>query len=182
MSRWNQDEYIKALIFAGTAHGSQQVPGTQLPYLAHLSLVSMEVMAAVSAEEGLDGTLAVQCASLHDVIEDAGISRDQVAELFGRAVADGVKALSKDNTLPKAEQMEDSLERIRRQPKEIWMVKLGDRITNLQPPPAHWTPEKIARYRKEAIQIHAALQDASPFLAARLQDKIDHYITTSSNQ
>jgi (p)ppGpp synthase/HD superfamily hydrolase len=175
MSRWNQDEYIKALIFAGNAHGSQRVPGTQLPYLVHLALVSMEVMAAVSAEDGMDGTLAVQCASLHDVIEDAGIAWEQVAELFGRAVADGVNALSKDSTLPKAEQMEDSLERIRRQPREIWMVKLADRITNLQPPPAHWLPEKIAGYREEAVQIHAALQDASPFLAARLKDKIDHY-------
>jgi (p)ppGpp synthase/HD superfamily hydrolase len=175
MTRWNQDEYIKALIFAAHAHGSQRVPGTRLPYLAHLTLVSMEVMAAVSAEAGLDGTLAVQCASLHDVIEDAGISRDQLAELFGKAVADGVKALSKDSTLSREEQMKDSLERIRRQPREIWMVKLGDRITNLQPPPTHWTPEKIARYRQEAVQIHASLQDASPFLAERLQDKIDHY-------
>lgn len=51
------------------------------------------------------------------------------------------------------------------------MVKMADRITNLQPPPKHWTPEKISRYREEACQIHQALKGACSYLAARLQEK-----------
>lgn len=175
MSLWNQDVYIKALLFAGNAHGGQKIPGTDLSYLAHLSMVTMEVTAALAAEESLNGNLAVQCALLHDVIEDAEVTWERVNELFGVKVADGVSALSKNASLPKEEWMADSLERIRRQPKEVWMVKLADRITNLQPPPAHWTTEKMAIYRQEAVQIHAALEAGSPFLAARLQDKIELY-------
>jgi len=47
----------------------------------------------------------------------------------------GVSALSKDEAVPKEKELEDSLHRIREQPAEILMVKLADRITNLQPPP-----------------------------------------------
>ncbi|WP_373541223.1 hypothetical protein [Chamaesiphon sp.] len=56
------------------------------------------------------------------------------------------------------------------------MVKLADRITNLQPPPIHWTSAKILQYRDEAIEIHTHLQLASPFLASRLAAKIQNYL------
>jgi (p)ppGpp synthase/HD superfamily hydrolase len=50
----------------------------------HLSFVSMEVIAALNAESGHDGNLAVQCALLHDAIEDsASITYDDVAKEFG---------------------------------------------------------------------------------------------------
>jgi (p)ppGpp synthase/HD superfamily hydrolase len=55
------------------------------------------------------------------------------------------------------------------------MVKLADRITNLQPPPSHWTPERITSYREEAVEILQTLKDASPHLAARLEEKIERY-------
>ena len=71
--------------------------------------------------------------------------------------------------------MRDSLERIGKQPKEVWMVKLADRITNLQPPPKHWNKEKIANYRHEAQLILEALKEGSAGLALRLERKILDY-------
>jgi (p)ppGpp synthase/HD superfamily hydrolase len=138
-SSWTQEAYIKALRFAAKAHGGQIVPGTEFPYLAHLSMVAMEVMAALAIEEGLDGDLAVQCALLHDVMEDTQTIFEQVEKEFGLRVAQGVLALSKDSAKDKAEQLGDSLKRIVLTSREVWMVKLADRITNLQPPPSHWT-------------------------------------------
>lgn len=175
MTPWSQENYIKALLFADNAHNGQKVPGTELPYLTHLTMVSMEVMAALAIEDGLDGNLAIQCALLHDVLEDTTVAYDALKETFGEAVANGVQALTKHDHLPKNEKMADSLARIRQQPREVWMVKLADRITNLQPPPKHWTTEKMQSYQQEAQQIYDALHDASPFLAARLQQKIDGY-------
>lgn len=175
MKNWSQDSYIKACRFAAEAHQGQCVPGTELPYLVHLSMVSMEVVAAVSDAQCPDADLAVQCAWLHDTIEDTAITYEQVLDAFGAAVAKGVLALTKDASLDKPLQMADSLRRIRLQPKAVWMVKLADRITNLQPPPAYWTKEKAARYRDEAVQIHAALKDADEALAARLMARIEAY-------
>ncbi|MBN1581335.1 MAG: bifunctional (p)ppGpp synthetase/guanosine-3',5'-bis(diphosphate) 3'-pyrophosphohydrolase, partial [Anaerolineae bacterium] len=78
-------------------------------------------------------------------------------------------------TLPKAQQMQDSLQRIVQRPVEVWMVKLADRIANLSPPPHYWSRDKRAHYRDEARDIHAALHQASAYLGQRLLDKIDEY-------
>ena len=172
---WSQDTYTAAYRFAAKAHRGQTYPGTDLPYLMHLSFVAMEVMAALTVEPDHDGSLAVQCALLHDTIEDTEVTYDLVAQAFGVAVAQGVLALSKDPSVAKAEKMQDSLDRIRQQPPEVWMVKLADRITNLSVPPAYWTESKIVSYRQEAIQIHRALHTASKYLGARLLSRIEAY-------
>jgi (p)ppGpp synthase/HD superfamily hydrolase len=133
-------------------------------------------MAALTVEDDLDGDIAIQCSLLHDVMEDAGIDYDKVKDKFGIEVADGVNALSKDKAIKsKDERMIDSLERIKKQPKEIWMVKMADRITNLQPPPSHWDQQKISKYKQEAKVIHDNLKDANKHLADRLKHKIDDY-------
>ena len=71
--------------------------------------------------------------------------------------------------------LEDYLIRIKQQPREIWMVKMADRITNLQPPPEHWDDRMIERYRKGAELIYKELWPASAFLMERLRVKIDGY-------
>jgi (p)ppGpp synthase/HD superfamily hydrolase len=141
----------------------------------HLSFVAMEVMAALNEDPERDGNLAIQCALLHDVIEDTDMTYEAVKAEFGKQVAQGVLALTKDTTLEKPLQMPDSLRRIRQQPPEIWMVKLADRISNLAPPPYYWTKVKIRGYREEAIEIQTALHKASRLLAERLQEKIEAY-------
>jgi GTP diphosphokinase / guanosine-3',5'-bis(diphosphate) 3'-diphosphatase len=67
------------------------------------------------------------------------------------------------------------IRRIKQQPREIWMVKLADRITNLQPPPDHWDDRMIKRYRKGAELIYRELGVASAYLGKRLSVKIDGY-------
>jgi (p)ppGpp synthase/HD superfamily hydrolase len=90
-------------------------------------------------------------------------------------VADGVLALSKRADLPKAEAMRDSLQRIRQQPTSVWCVKLADRISNMHGAPAHWSPEKTALYRDEAVAILDALRPAHSVLASRLEALIGSY-------
>lgn len=179
-SPWSQQCYLSALRFAAEAHLKQTLPGSDLPYLVHLASVAMEVMTACAVERLDEPDLAIQCALLHDTIEDTVIDAVTLESRFGLAVAAGVKALSKNPSLPKASAMQDSLERIRQQPREIWVVKLADRITNLGSPPAHWSTEKIEYYRQEAKDILSALGEASPFLAERLVQRIRDYPPTQS--
>jgi (p)ppGpp synthase/HD superfamily hydrolase len=162
---------MKAYRFAAEAHRWQRVPGTHLPYIMHLSFVAMEVLAAASVEAIPEANLAVQCALLHDVLEDTMVRYDKVRENFGEPVALGVLALTLNKKLPKGGQMAECLGRIRQQPREIWMVKLADRITNLQPPPPHWSQKRIREYFDESQVILEALKAASPFLAQRLAAK-----------
>lgn len=174
--RWNPDGLIKAWHFAAKAHQGQPFLGTELPYLTHLGQVAMEVMGAVAMERLDNPDLSILCAMLHDVIEDTPTTYDEVQAGFGLAVADGVMALTKNAALPtKSEQMDDSLARIKQQPKEVWLVKLGDRISNLGQPPHYWKPDKIAAYRDEAKKIHRELGKASELLGNRLLVRIETY-------
>ncbi len=175
MRPWTPDAYADAYRFAAEAHQGQLVPGTQLPYLMHLSLVSMEVMGAIHVEEVRDPDLAVQCALLHDALEDTDATVDSLRSRFDPAVVAGVQALTKDSALPKAERMADSLLRIRDQPHEVWMVKLADRTTNLMPPPSHWDLDKRRRYHAEAETILDALGQGSAHLAQRLRTRLESY-------
>lgn len=169
------EDWLSAWHFAAEAHSTQKVPGTDLPYLKHLGMVAMEVFSAHAIEPVGNLGLAVQCAILHDTIEDQGVAHADLVKHFGLSVADGVLALSKNPDLPKSEAMADSLNRILQQPRDVWCVKLADRISNLQGAPAHWSAEKRATYRGEAQQILDALGAAHRSLAARLATKIANY-------
>jgi (p)ppGpp synthase/HD superfamily hydrolase len=144
-------------------------------YLAHLGDVTMEIFSAHLEDPLDDLDLAVQCAILHDTIEDQNVSHGDLRERFGSAVADGVLALSKAKGLPKSEVMRESLARIRQQPKPVWCVKLADRISNLHDAPSDWTVEKITFYRAEAATILDTLGAAHRVLASRLEALITTY-------
>jgi (p)ppGpp synthase/HD superfamily hydrolase len=171
---YTPDRYIAALRFSSRKHEGQRMTGDQFPYIVHVVSVASEVIAAL--EPALDADLAVQCALLHDTLEDTQTTYPELAEEFGAPVADGVLALSKtDEAIPKASRMEDCLRRIRLQPREVWIVKLADRITNLAPPPAQWSSEKRRAYHAEAKLIADALAGASPVLDARIRARISGY-------
>ena len=59
--------------------------------------------------------------------------------------------------------------------QQVKAVKLADRITNLQPPPAEWTADKCLQYAKDAQIILDELRDGNQFLAERLEAKISEY-------
>ncbi len=179
-SNWSQDTYVKAWDFATIAHHGQTyggpVEGQRIDYINHIGSVAMELMWALGQSDNVDGDLSIQCALLHDVIEDTESTYEQVKSEFGAAVADGVSALTKNESLStKLEQMKDSLDRIKQQPKAVWMVKLADRITNLSAPPAYWNREKRINYQSEAQLILAQLGSANELLASRLASRIQSY-------
>jgi len=164
------------------AHHGQLFPGTPFPYLLHLTQVTSEVVACLQVEPAPDAELSLLCAVLHDIVEDTEVTSEQVRAAFGGDVAQGVAALSKDKNLSKEASMADSLQRIRQCPQAVWKVKLADRVTNLQKPPAHWSREKCLAYREEAGQILEALGAASPALAQRLAGRIDAYESVMPQQ
>lgn len=174
---FSQEKYLKALNFAAYAHGEQKTP-YGLPYLTHLTAVAMEIIHACeeSKIEVEKADKAILVALLHDTIEDTEITYDDIYQEFGIDIAEAVDALTKDKTLSKKEQMEDSINKLLTQPYEIQMVKLADRITNMQKPPESWDGEKIFNYHKEAKFILSCLKNCNINLSKRLEEKINNYI------
>jgi (p)ppGpp synthase/HD superfamily hydrolase len=173
-----QTKYQTTIKFAAQKHAeiNQVIPGTNLPYVVHLSNVTMEILIASNNTEKFDSEFAVQVALLHDVLEDTETTFDEIVNEFGSDIAFAVSALTKDAHLPKEGQMIDSLNRIKESPKEVWAVKLADRITNLQSPPKHWSFEKINDYQKQAILILDSLKGGNQYLDKRLLEKINDYL------
>ncbi|MGB5024940.1 MAG: HD domain-containing protein [Saprospiraceae bacterium] len=172
-----QSLYQEAIIFATTKHLEkyQNVPGTNLPYVVHLSNVAMEILIAASDSDNFNLGFALQVALLHDVIEDTSTKIEELENKFGVDIAKAVSALTKNNDLPIDKQMQDSLTRIKYLQSEVWAVKLADRITNLQPPPQNWDIQKKIKYQNEAKTILSELKDGNKFLAKRLEAKIIEY-------
>lgn len=169
---YSVERYVDALRFAAERHLSQKVPGTELPYLVHVVTVASEIIAQLPVLALDDPDLAITCALLHDTLEDTPTTVDELRDRFGAAVAEGVDALTKRDA---PDPMLDSLSRIRKQPREIWIVKLADRTTNMDTPPRHWSAEKRHAYRAEAVSIADALGSAAPSLEARLRARIAAY-------
>ena len=135
----------------------------------------MEIMEASNQSPTFDGNLAIQAGILHDIIEDTDATYEEVRIEFGPNIADGAFALTKDKTIEKQSRMQDSLARIKLQPKEIWIVKLTDWITNLQEPPSYWDNGKRKRYVKQAELILDELRAGSECLTKWLNGEIQAY-------
>ncbi|MCD6068024.1 MAG: guanosine-3,5-bis(diphosphate) 3-pyrophosphohydrolase [Bacteroidetes bacterium] len=177
---WSIDELQDIWHLASHLHNGQKYGGAnkdeEIEYLNHIGGVVFEILAAADHFEGMDMNFALKCAILHDALEDTDCSYERVKELFGREVADGVQALTKDEKLEgKRAKMTDSLERIKAQPREVWAVKLADRVVNLYAPPWYWSNDKKREYMEEAWLIHTELKDANAYLAQRLEAKIERY-------
>lgn len=172
-----QTLYQEAIKFATAKHleMEQRVPGTNLPYVVHLSNVAMEIIIAALNTNNFNLGFAVQVALLHDTIEDTSTDFNELENKFGIEIAKAVSALTKNSELPKEQQMHDSLTRIKQLQTEVWAVKLADRITNLQQPPSNWDNTKKIKYQQEAQIIFNELKDGNEFLARRLEAKIKEY-------
>lgn len=82
--------FDRAIVFATNAHCGQIRKGDGRPYILH----PMAVASIVGAYTADDEVLAA--AVLHDTMEDAGVTKDDLADKFGNRVADMVAALSEN--------------------------------------------------------------------------------------
>ena len=81
-----------AIQFAALAHGQQKRKGSEVPYLAHPFEVAQLLTAAAAPKE------LILAGLLHDTVEDAGVTLEQIEEEFGRAVALLVLSATEDKT------------------------------------------------------------------------------------
>ncbi len=170
-----QSAYKSALQFATRKHKGQKLPGTSMPYIIHVIEVAMEILIAAYNTPGFDTQLAVEIALLHDTMEDTKTSYKEIEDAYGPFVAEGVLALTKFSNLGKPEQMADSIKRIKEHRKEVWAVKLADRINNLGAPPLKWKKGKRIKYLEGSQNILQELGHGNKYLSERLAEKIEKY-------
>jgi (p)ppGpp synthase/HD superfamily hydrolase len=180
---YSAKHFQRATSFAANAHLGEPIPGTQIPYVAHVFLVAMEILRNLEEFPDEDPDLLLQAALLHDVLEDTKTTRAQLREEFGDQVESNVVLLSKvilsENSEKKS--LDEYLEGLANGPRSAQIIKMADRIVNLRPPPALWDQEKITEYHKESQKILCRLGPANQALADRLKQKIGQYKTRFVN-
>jgi len=141
--------------FADQAHlGQFRSSGS--PYITHPISV-----AEICAGWKLDVD-ALRAALLHDVMEDQGISKQDLMERFGDEVAELVDGLSKLDRLEFATKAQQQAESFRKmllamaRDIRVILIKLADRLHNMQTLDAV-SPEKRRRVARETLEIYAPI-------------------------
>lgn len=173
---WDNKLFYKALFFATKKHdGVYMKHPSDSPYAAHIFGVTMNAIKYSLGESGINWDLLVQTGLLHDTLEDTDTSYEELMSEFGKDVADGVKALSRDETIEKQKQIPACINIIKTQPKEIAIIKMADRLMNVRERASGWTVEKQEAYKKEAWLIHDELSYANKTLAKALAQAANNY-------
>jgi (p)ppGpp synthase/HD superfamily hydrolase len=158
----------RALDHAAVWHRDQKrkYPGIDVPYVSHLAGVAVTL-----ARYGFDEEV-ITAGALHDCIEDAGVTYEQIAQLFGARVADLVHHVTEqDRSLPWEERKRRYLERFPNKPWEAQAITLADKIDNFQSiivcARHHGEPwAQFKRGREAQLQrfdaLHALLRGLSP--------------------
>jgi GTP pyrophosphokinase len=149
------DHVREAIEFSRAAHQGQLRKSGD-PYVTHpiavariLTLLHIDVQAIVAA-------------LLHDVVEDTEITLDQLAEKFGKPVAELVDGLSKLDRLQfetredaQAENFRKMLMAMARDVRVI-LIKLADRLHNMRTLES-MSREKCERIARETMEIYAPI-------------------------
>ncbi|MSP21287.1 MAG: bifunctional (p)ppGpp synthetase/guanosine-3',5'-bis(diphosphate) 3'-pyrophosphohydrolase [Alphaproteobacteria bacterium] len=148
----------RAYQFSMKAHGSQLRKSGD-PYFAH----PVEV-AGILADMKLDGA-SIATALLHDVVEDTLATLDDVERDFGAEVAKLVDGVTKLSQLEMPEGAKPQAENWRKlflamsNDIRVLLVKLADRLHNMQTLGSHKDPEKRRRIAQETMDIYAPLAE-----------------------
>ena len=161
---------LAAANFAAQRHAHQKRKGAAgEPYINHLLDVAQLVSSALT-EPDPDLVIA---ALLHDTIEDAGVTREEIVQRFGSDVAELVMEVTDDKSLPKAQRKRLQIENAPKKSTRAQIIKIADKIWNmrsiLQSPPADWDQERKKQYFEWSRQVIAGLSLPNPVLMAEFE-------------
>ena len=169
----------EAIAFAVKAHDGMRRKKSEAPYILH----PME--AAVIVGTMTDDQNLIAAAALHDVVEDANITIDEIEEKFGKRVRELVESETEDK---RADLPPESTWRIRKEESlavlkntediGVLMVWLGDKLANMRAiyrdfkaeGVSMWQrfnqkdPDEQAWYYRSIVKLTKELSDTSAWL------------------
>ena len=139
----------EAIAFAVKAHDGMRRKKSEVPYILH----PME--AAVIVGTMSDDQCLIAAAALHDVVEDAGVSIEEIEERFGGRVRELVASETEDKRadLPPADtwriRKEETLSVLKNtEDLGVLMVWIGDKLANMRAIYRDWKIEGDAMWQR----------------------------------
>lgn len=147
---------IKAFNYAKQKHDGQKRNSGEI-YFSH------PVAVALILNEMKADYETISAALLHDVMEDCGVSKEEMVAEFGQTIAnlvDGVTKVSNVNSNSREEKDAMTIDKLSLafsdDVREAF-IKLADRLHNMRTIDAHNSYEKKARISKQTLDIYAPL-------------------------
>nr|WTB12089.1 HD domain-containing protein [Streptomyces antimycoticus] len=150
-----------AVDMARSFHGDQKRPAGE-PYMEHL-LEALEILVSGAGVHDEDVLVA---AVLHDIVEDTACTSNEVEARFGERVAGLVAWVTKPATGPDehaAEVRDRYLLGLHSAPRDAVILKLADRLSNVQRLDTHPRPAKRRSYYRETCEHFLPLSEGVPW-------------------
>ena len=139
----------EAIAFAVKAHDGMRRKKSDAPYILH-PLEAAVIVGTMSDDQNL-----IAAAALHDVVEDAGITIEEIEEKFGKRVRELVESETEDKRaeLPPSDtwriRKEESLSVLKNtEDVAVLMVWLGDKLANMRSIYRDWKLEGDAMWQR----------------------------------
>ena len=116
----------EAVVYAEKAHEGAIRKGSKVPYITH-PLETALIVSLITDDEEL-----VTAALLHDVIEDAGKTVEEIEILFGKRVAGLVAAESEDKTKSWIQRKGTTIDFLSQAHTDHKILALGDKLSNIR--------------------------------------------------
>jgi len=156
---------VRAADFAARRHVKQKRKGLAgEPYFNHLAEVAMLLATATGGE---DAEL-VAAGFLHDTLEDTPTEYEELAAIFGAAIAKLVAEVTDDKSLPKEQRKQLQVDTTPSKSARARLLKIADKTSNLRSlaisPPADWNSERALDYVEWAERVVAGCRDLNASL------------------
>jgi guanosine-3',5'-bis(diphosphate) 3'-pyrophosphohydrolase len=153
---------LDAASFAAKNHTGQKRKGSDgEPYINH----PIEVANLLANIGKIDDGDMIVAALLHDTVEDCGVRFEEIEERFGTVVANYVRELTDDKSLPKAERKRLQIQHAPQLSHEAKQIKLADKISNIRDvtenPPDGWDVQRRREYVEWGEDVVAGLRGAN---------------------
>lgn len=159
-------QIVRAYDFAARHHVDQRRKGAKgEPYINHLT----EVAALVAESTGGADANQICAAVLHDTIEDTLATYDDLVASFSADVADLVREVTDDKSIPKHDRKRLQIEHAAHISARAKVIKIADKTSNLrsiQHSPPHWPLARKRRYFAWARAVVDAARGVNPAIEA----------------
>ena len=152
--------------YATEYHKGQNRCKTEEPFITHPQAIVDMIIQSKKYDTPLNKCIAW----LHDTVEDTDLTLDEITEIFGKRISEGVQILTRDVS------KDEYNKRILAAPKDIQVIKLCDIIHNsstLEVYTPDFAREKIEEYVKIYIPLAGNIDSD---LACRIMENVSNYL------
>lgn len=153
-----------AFAFALECHGEQTRPNGE-PYVEHL----LEVTEILGQKLFITDEKMLVAGILHDVVEDTPCSLGDIELRFGTEVANLVRWLTYQKQADRKKARKDYFTQLQQAPSDAIVIKLADRLSNVQRLDTHPSREKQKKYYHETVEKIIPLAYHYPWFALQFE-------------